>query len=185
MVKKQSKKQPANQDRATVSLIFGVVSMFSFLFWFFGILFGVLAIGFGVGAIRAKQDMGRSVAGIVTGASGVLMALAITLLFAVVTPKDTESQTDKNRTDDANNIALQISNIIANHRSGNAIITPKDISLGGFKVIKAVASTGKPTKTQALLEAGENCDGIKKPNDYAVKVLMDNSSEYCTGYVQN
>ncbi len=77
--------------------------MFSFLFWFFGLLFGALAIGFGIGAIRAKQDMGRSVAGIVTGVSGIFMALAITLLFAVATPKDTESQTDKNRTDDANN----------------------------------------------------------------------------------
>jgi hypothetical protein len=180
MAKKQQTKQPTNQDRAIASLVTGIIAMFSFLFWFFGILFGALAVGFGIAAIRGKQDKGRAIAGIVTGASGIVMSIAVAVLLAVVVPKDTTSQADQNRTDDANNIALQISNVVSS--KNNVTVTTKNLSTGGFKVIRSIHSSGQPTKTTALVESGENCDGIKNPQDYAVKVLMDDNSEYCTGY---
>lgn len=95
--KEKPVKEIVNQDKATVALIFGVVSFFTFLWWFFGLLFGVLGIAFGVTAIRAKQDRGRSIAGIVLGASGILLGLAVTLILVVAAPKTQENSTEIGR----------------------------------------------------------------------------------------
>lgn len=175
-------RKPTNQDRATVALIFGVASLVTFLFWFFGLLFGILAIAFAIAAFRAKQDAGRAVAGILLGVSGMLLTGIVLIILTIAAPKTQQSQTDSDRESEMTSLTIQIENHVSN--DSNALITPSDLSIQGFKVIKSIGSDKPATKTNVLFESGKFCDGTVNESDYRVTVLMDDGTPYCTGYKQ-
>lgn len=184
MAKKRPTKspKPLNQDRATAALIFGVLAIVTFIVWFLGLLFGLLAIAFALGALRAKQDAARAVAGMTLGIVGLALTMIVMLVLTIATPKTHESQTDTDRGSEMTSLARQISNVVSDGKK--ATVEPSALSIQGFKVIKSIGSNEPATKTNVLFVGGKFCDGTVGQNDYSITVLMDDGSPYCTGFKQ-
>jgi hypothetical protein len=180
---KKSNSGPVNQDRATASLVFGVFSMVTFFLWFLGIVFSIVGIVFGIAAIKAGQDKGRSIAGIATATTGLALSLAVALFVALVIPQHPESQRALDIQSDTQSLAWQLSNLVDKHQ--NQPVKISELSTNGFHVIKHIQSSGQPTSTTAIFDAGIGCSGAKGPNNYTITYLDEDNQESCTGFEQN
>jgi hypothetical protein len=77
---RNSSGDPSKNWAAILSLIFGILSVVCFITLFFGLLFSVLGIVFGIVGLKSSQS-GLAIAGIVTGSLGLVFSIIMGIAF--------------------------------------------------------------------------------------------------------
>lgn len=186
MGKEQSKSN--NSGLATASLTLGILATVLGVVGI-GVILGILAIVFG--AISIKDNKGKSLAGIITGAIGIVLFVLALIFILVIAPKATEdlqaSQRDTQRKNDVSTLVSDITFYMSNY-SGQ--LPDYDFVSGmTYKLTLVEDAIGKtldgdliqPTTSTAVYAMGEDCDGNTSARKFSVTVLLENGSKYCQG----
>lgn len=185
MIAKDSK-QSGNQGLATASLTLGILSI---PLVGLGFILGILAIIFGAVSLRQNQVRKKSIAGIVTGSIGILIAMLLLVIYIIAVPSLQANNNDTARKADATNITSNVIDYQANNRGK----MPNKYELSKAKLlqvsdIKQAAYDGygndgnpKPTLDTAVYTIGENCNGEKADRNFSITILLENNTVYCVG----
>lgn len=165
---------------AIASLVLGILATLSGIF-FIGGLFGIAAIITGVIALQKKVGKGMSIAGIITGALGILGTLgAIAVIMLAAGGIQSRAQDTQRKND-----VTRISSIVVSEQvyTRGALPTPEDFvaDFDASTFTIKLASSGEPTTHTAVYATGQNCEGTTGDREYAVRVLLKNGQEYCQG----
>ncbi|AHB42018.1 hypothetical protein RAAC3_TM7C00001G0152 [Candidatus Saccharibacteria bacterium RAAC3_TM7_1] len=184
MVTKDSK-HSGGQGLATASLTLGIISI---PLLGVGAILGILAIIFGAVSLRQNQGRKKSVAGIITGSIGILIAILLLVVYLAV-PSLQANNNDTARKADVTNLTSDVIDYQANNRGK----MPSKYELSKAKLvqvsdIKQAAYDGygydgnpKPTLDTAVYTIGENCNGEKANRNFSITVLLENNTVYCVG----
>ena len=165
---------------AIASLVLGILATLSGIF-FIGGLFGIAAIITGVIALQKKVGKGMSIAGIITGALGILGTLGAVAVIMLATGGIQSRAQDTQRKNDV----TRISGMVLSQQTYNKGMAPApedfvaDFDASTFTI--KLASSGEPTTDTAVYATGQNCEGTTGDREYAVRVLLENGQEYCQG----
>ena len=165
---------------AIASLVLGILATLSGIF-FIGGLFGIAAIIIGVIALQKKVGKGMSIAGIITGALGILGTLGAIAVIMLATGRIQSRAQDTQRKNDV----TRISGMVVSQQTYNKGMAPTpedfvaDFDASTFTV--KLASSGEPTTDTAVYTTGQNCDGTTGDREYAVTVLLESGQKYCQG----
>ena len=187
---------PKHRGFAIASLILGIAAI-PFGFVLIGALFGILAIIFG--AIAFVDNRGESLAGIITGAIGVLISVAMmfiafffaTTIINIIASRTTydlqASQRDAQRKNDVGVLAGDITYSMTENRGQ----LPDNEFVDGmtYKLEIITGSIGKtlgndtiqPTTDTAVYTMGEDCDGVESARNFSLTILLENNETYCQG----
>ena len=165
---------------AIASLILGILATLSGIF-FIGGLFGIAAIIIGVIALQKKVGKGMSIAGIITGALGILGTLGAIAVIMLAAGGIQSRSRDTQRKNDV----TRISSIVVSEQvyTRGALPTPEDFvaDFDASTFTVKLASSGEPTTDTAVYTTGQNCDGTTGDRAYAVTVLLESGQKYCQG----
>lgn len=167
---------------AIASLILGI---FGTLFgWVFvGLIPGILAIIFGIIALKKHVGKGMAITGIITGAVGVISALTVIALALQYAPAINQSQKpgagDTQRKTDVSTIASYVSSYQSqnNGKLPQADIIARTYATDNVRIV----SSGTPTKSMAVYSVGQNCDGASGLQEFALRIKLDDGTIYCKG----
>lgn len=185
MSKEQPK--PNNSGLATASLTLGILATVLGIVGI-GAILGILAVVFG--ALSLKGNKSKSLAGIITGAIGIILFVLTLIFILFIAPKATDdlraSQRDAQRKNDVSTLVSDITFYASNNRgqlpdnewvSGMTYkldtITSTQIDNGSRSV--------EPTNDTAVYRNGEDCNGSTSARKFSVTVLLENGSKYCQG----
>lgn len=168
------------QGLAITSLVLGILAIITCLVWYIGIVLGILAIIFGAVSVK-KLGHKKAIAGIVTGGVGVILSLVIVWATSAALPSLQKNQRDTARKNDVSVASSAVVAYASNNR-GQIPGSAADFSqyITDLALI-SIESEGAPTTDTAIYKAGVNCDGAVSARAYAIMVLLENGSEYCTG----
>ncbi len=165
---------------AIATLVLGILATLSGIF-FIGGLFGIAAIITGVIALQKKVGKGMSIAGIITGALGILGTLGAIAVIMLATGGIQSRAQDTQRKNDV----TRISSIVVSEQvyTRGALPTPEDFvaDFDASTFTIKLASSGEPTTDTAVYTTGQNCDGTTGDREYAVTVLLQSGQKYCQG----
>ena len=165
---------------AIASLVLGILAMLSGIFLIGG-LFGIIAIILGAVALSKKVGKGMSIAGIITGALGILGTIGAVVIVTLAVPSMQESSRDTQRKNDVSRISGIVVSLLSVNRG--VLPTPEEFvaqfDASTFSV--DVAASGEPTTLTAIYSTGMSCEGVAGQREYAVHVLLENGDTYCSG----
>lgn len=174
-----------NQGLAIASLTLGIVSI---PLIGLGFILGFLAIIFGAVSLKQHQGRKKSIAGIITGSIGVLIALLLLVIYLAI-PSLQASNNDTVRKSDVTNISSDV----ISYRSNNRGEMPSKYDLPKARLVKVsdikqasyngngYDGNPKPTLDTAVYTIGENCNAEKGSYAFSITVLLENNTVYCTG----
>ncbi|MEO6109683.1 MAG: DUF4190 domain-containing protein [Candidatus Saccharimonadales bacterium] len=165
------------------SMVLGIVSLFGL-----GVLTGIPAIILGIIAIRKHKGagFGMGIAGVVTGAIGILVGIIFVMTF-IALPSLQGSQRDTQAKSDISFLNSAITAYSSNNRgsfpsddefTGGSFATSN--LDGGFT--KKIVINELPTTSTIVFVRGMKCpeDGsVTGDRFYSLKTLLNNGSEYC------
>lgn len=165
---------------AIAGLVLGIISICASMWWFFGIILGVLAVVFGSVSLKTPT---RSIAraGIVTGIVGLALSIIIAVVVSWVLSALQLAQRDTARKSDVANIA----SVITSYQSDNKGQLPDstDISVPQLWRVTSIVESGSPTTETAIYKKGTDCSGnVTLPRSYSISVLLENGAEYCQDF---
>ena len=165
---------------AIASLVLGILATLSGIF-FIGGLFGIAAIITGVIALQKKVGKGMSIAGIITGALGILGTLGAIAVIMLATVRIQSRAQDTQRKNDVTRISSMV--VSEQVYTRGALPTPEDFvaDFDASTFTIKLASSGEPTTDTAVYTTGQNCDGTTGDREYAVTVLLQSGQKYCQG----
>lgn len=187
-------KTPKHRGFAIASLILGVAAIL-FGFFVIGALFGILAIIFG--AIAFADNRSVSLAGIITGSVGIIIAIVMVFIaiyfaaaiigFIVSQASDDlqASQRDTQRKNDVGVLANDITYSMTENRGqlpDNEFVdgmTYKLESITGSAETTLDGKAIKPTTDTVVYAAGEDCDGVESTRNFSLTILLENGQTYC------
>lgn len=173
---------PRGSGLATTSLILGILAVVLGVVGVGGLL-GILAIIFG--AISFKANKGKSLAGIITGAIGLLVSIAVTILFFASTTSDLQAnQQDAARKNDLSVIQSRTYNFMSQNGGDlpgvDAITSPLSELSVATEVVES--STGaEPTTTRVVYGKEVNCDNVTGSRHFSLTVKLESGDPYCIG----
>lgn len=168
--------QAGNSGLSVASLVLGILSAVTFFIAFLSLPMGILAIIFGAVSLK-KAGRGKAIAGIVTGAVGIVLTIASFFMIFVVLPSLQGAQRDNMRKDDMAVISSDITYFQSNNNGKPP--TAADLSTSYLSQIIYIASEGEPTTRQAVYEVGVDCEGVSSSRSYALKIELEDGSVYC------
>jgi competence protein ComGC len=166
------------KDYSTASLVLGIISLLTVIFWFISVVLGVLAIVFG--AISTKTPgRGKAIAGIILGSIGIVLSFAIIVVIFTAIPALQKNTRDTARKNDAAIIASRINQ----YQSSNNGQLPaaSSLSTSGLVQISSITSEGPQTKDSVVYVTGKNCDGVASTHNYSIYIMSENSTITCIG----
>ena len=165
---------------AISSLVLGILATLTGIF-FVGGLFGIIAIILGAVALGKKVGKGMSIAGIITGALGILGTIGAVALIIIALPNLQEASRDNQRKNDI----TRMSGIVVSLSSVNrgVLPTPEEFvaQFDNSTFTVDVAASGEPTTLTAVYSTGKSCEGVSGEREYAVRVLLEKGDAYCSG----
>lgn len=177
--------KPKNSGLATASLVLGILAI---IFGVIGIgaILGILAIVFG--AVSAKDNKGKSLAGIITGVIGILVVVATAYFVFAVVPKATDDlQANQRDTQRKNDVSVLSSDIVYRMSEDRGVIPNWDYVNDMTYKLSVVTSAvngdngAQPTTSQAVYAKGTACDGSTGVRKYSLTILLENGTKYCEG----
>lgn len=167
---------------AIASLVLGICAVLSG--WVFvGLLPGVLAVIFGIIALKKRIGKGLAIAGIVTGGIGLLSAVVVIALAfqyapSLQQPKASDSPDARRKTD-----VTTITSYISSYQSQNNGKLPRADVIGRTYATEnvGITSIGEPTNTVAVYTVGENCNSASGEQQFALRIKLNDGSIYCKG----
>ena len=165
---------------AITSLVLGILATLSGIF-FIGGLFGIAAIVLGIIALQKKVGKGMSIAGIITGALGILGTLGAVAVIMLATGGIQSRAQDTQRKNDVTRISSMV--VSEQVYTQGTLPTPEDFvaDFDASTFTIKLASSGEPTADTAVYTTDQNCEGTTGDKEYAVRVLLENGQEYCQG----
>jgi|GEM_PF-430898 len=173
---------PNSKGLGIASLAFGVLSIFVSGF------FGIVAIIFGIIAIKRKSGKGLAIVGIIIGLIGILLFIMMTVALPVLQ----RSQRDTAR---KNNASL-VMTAITTYSSNNKGVLPQDsdITNGSFasKYLTNLdnteysigVSSEQPSESKMIFTRGVNCSdagSVTGDRQYNIQVKLESGDIYCIG----
>jgi hypothetical protein len=180
MDKEQSKQ--TNSGLATASLVLGILATVLGVIGV-GVVLGILAIIFG--AISVKNNKGKSLAGIITGAVGIILFILMIVFTVVIGPIAIKSlQASQRDTERKNDVSVLVSDITT-YMSDNRGQLPDNqwVSDMTYKLalIKSTQAGNDATTDTATYTDGVDCDGRTGTHSFSVTVLLESGTTYCQG----
>lgn len=170
-------KQSSSQAMAIVSLVLGILAILTFAVLFIPVVFGVLAIIFGI-LSRKTSGRGKAIAGIVTGSIGIVFSIVFVAVVLTALPALQQNQRDSIRKNDVSSMMTEITTYQSNNRG--VLPSASDISTIDLSLLYAIDDEGQPTTDTAVYRVGFNCDGEEvSARSYSVSVLLENDATYC------
>jgi len=173
-----------NSGLATASLILGVLATVLGIIGI-GVVLGVLAIVFG--AISLKNNKGKSLAGIITGAVGIIIFILMIVFVLVIGPAAIGSlqinQRDNERKNDVSILVTDIATYMSNNNGqlpDNEWVSGMTYQLDLIKSTQA-GDTAMPTTDTATYTDGTDCDGITGTHSFSINILLESRASYCQG----
>lgn len=162
---------------AIASLVFGIIAFLTGLIYVGGVL-GLLAVVFGIIALKKRQGRGMAIAGIITGALGILGTIAAIILVTLALPVLQQQQRDTSR---KNQVAMTVSEIqrYQTNNQGN-LPDPEEVSNSFETASLKVAASGEPTTDTMIYLVGQSC-GESEAQAFSVTVKLENGQLYCQG----
>jgi len=171
-----------NSGLATASLTLGILATVLGVVGI-GVVLGMLAIVFG--AVSIKDNRGKSLAGIITGAIGMVIFAVTLFVILIIMPNAVQnaqtSQEDTQRKSDVSLLATDVTTYMSNNRGqlpDNEWVSGMTYKLS---VISSTASVGEPTTSSAIYVSGGDCKGNKSNRSYSITALLKNGTMYCQG----
>lgn len=161
---------------AIASLVLGIVTIVMSMVWFVSILTGILAIIFGALSVKSSSR-GKALAGIITGAFGLLITLVVILILFIALPGLQQSQRDSYRKNDVSKLSSQITLYATNHRG--ALPTVDMMGADDLSLVQTIIGSGDPTTEAAVYTPGEDCDGATSARNYSLTILLESGLVYC------
>ena len=177
--------KPKNSGLATASLVLGLLAI---VFGVIGIgaILGILAIVFG--AVSLKDNKDKSLAGIITGAIGIVVVIATAYFVLNVLPNAAnELQANRQDTQRKNDIGVLVSDVtfrMSEDRGRLPDVSYVDDMTYKLAVIDSATSGDRgaqPTATTAIYQPGTDCDGNSGIRKYSISIMLNNGSKYCQG----
>lgn len=170
--------QPTVKNYSTASLVLGILSVLTAIFWFISVILGVLAIIFGV---LSTKSVGRTkaIAGIALGGIGIALSFLLILAIFLAIPALQKNTRDTVRKNDAALLASRVTEYQTNN-SGQ-LPQASDLVTTGLVQITTVSASGTPTKTVAVYTTGKNCSGATGIHDFAIEFAQENGTTSCVG----
>lgn len=175
--------KPSHSGLATASLTLGILAIALAAVGIGGIL-GILAIVFG--AVSIKYNRGKSLAGIITGITGIVLSVLILVFVFAITPQTTENiQQSQRDTQRKNDISVLVSDVLyrASEDQGKipewTYVNDMTYKLAVVKSAASGESGAEPTTSQAVYAKGIDCDGNTGVRKYSLTILLESGSKYC------
>ena len=187
---------PKHRGFAIASLILGIAAIL-FGFFIIGALFGILAIIFG--AIAFADNRNVSLAGIITGSVGIVIAIAMvfiaiyfaaTIIGMIASQAGDDLQASQRDTQRKNDIGVLTSDITYSMAENRGQLPDNEFVDGmTYKLEIITGSIGKtlgndtiqPTTDTAVYTMGEDCDGVESARNFSLTILLENNETYCQG----
>jgi len=173
-----------NSGLATASLILGILATVLGIIGV-GVILGVLAIVFG--AISLKNNKGKSLAGIITGAVGIIIFILMIVFVLVIGPAAIGSlqvsQRDTERKNDVSTLVSDVTTYMSNNNGqlpNNEWVSGMTYQLGLIKSTQA-GDTATPTTDTATYTDGTDCDGVMGTRNFSINILLESGASYCQG----
>ena len=160
------------------SLILGICSIVTAAL-FIGIVAGILAIIFGIIVLQRRGDKGRAITGIITGALGVLLTIAVIGVWTFAIPVMQRSARDIDRKNEVSLIVSEIQEYQMNNQG--ALPDPQVVSDTLRTGSLYIGVDGRPTTEVAAYVTGENCEGDTSSRAFSVTVKLEKGGTYCQG----
>lgn len=171
------------------ALVLGVFAILLFLVPFFGVILGILAIVFGVVALRSGRSRGMAIAGIATGATGILLGLLGLILMLTSYRSVQEHARDAASKVDVSTLAADINEYVA--KNGKL---PDDVGVMDGSFMEGMHGDGQWRHMQVMMDGApmhgrilyrphENCDGstARSPLGFSVATRLEDGTVFCTG----
>ncbi len=167
------------KNYSTASLVLGIVSILTAIFWFVGALLGVLAIIFGSLSLKSAGRK-KAITGIVLGSIGVVLSFLLILVLFMAIPALQKSSRDTAR----NNDMALLASRVTEYQTSNSGSLPAGTSLSatGLVQINNISTEGTATTTNAIYIAGKDCSGTVSERAFSLYIQLEKSpTPVCVG----
>lgn len=163
---------------AIASLVLGIIAFLTGLIYL-GAVLGILAVIFGILALKKRQGRGMAIAGIITGALGILGTIAAIIIVILAVPALQQNARDTSRKNQVGLTVSEIQNFQANNQG--QLPDPQEVSKSFETASLTVSATGEPTTEAMLYRTGTSCDGTVEARAFSVTVKLESGQLYCQG----